>query len=175
MDGNNVRLWGEVVMSGLVTMTPDECSCWGGNIWITDNGGVRFENADKVVLDGVFTPDYDNYVVMINTDEKGSYTFALNVISGTYTTQMLLNRSADNAVLGRRDPSEDATASHVRNMCLLHVYGPHLPGATAGRTVGALIDMKDAAFTTPAGSATGFTLTATAERTGNLIVMGYAE
>ena len=179
-------------MSGLVTMTPSSATgiistspdveagdddTQSSFVKPNANGGVDFQNVVRVSLNDVFTSDYDNYLIVLSLYEtNGNFTFALDSITGTYTTQFLLVRSADNAVIGGRAPSTDKTESHIRGICQIHLYGPFLPDATAGRTVGGRIDFKDAAFTTPAGSASGFTLDAGANAsTGNIIVMGYAE
>lgn len=161
---------------GLISMTPTSVSIGSGTGSINADGGVDFSAATSITVNGVFTADYDNYLIVVYSEESGNYTFALNGITGTYTTQTLLARSSDNAIIGARAGTTDATGTHIRAICNIHLYGPFLSAATAGRSVGALIDQKEAAFTTPAGSASGFVLNAGAStRTGNIHVFGYEE
>jgi hypothetical protein len=119
----------------------------GNSSSIGTNGSVTFSACETLSLNGVFTADYDNYMVVIRyscsaagdnplnfrlrdtgTDESGNnYTHQLleandSSVSAARTSSTSLGR------MGRIDNAE-------RGGQVLHVYGPYLAQPTAFRNV----------------------------------------
>jgi hypothetical protein len=177
-------------MSGLVTMTPDYCVCWGDKATINANGGVDFENISELDLNGVFTSEFDNYVVYFSgvstSDQSVKLKFLDNLNSPTtganYVDQQL---EANDNVQGQRFPANTfgrfgSVAPQIGGF-ESHIYGPALPTPTAIRCVQANsiygASIYDRATTHSIGAAyAGMRLFATSSSmTGNVVVMGYAE
>ena len=186
-------------MSGLVTMTPDYCECWNGKATINDNGGVDFENIDELKLDGVFTPDFDNYVVYMNMEQSASgaqMTARLIDSSGpsvTGYTWQSLNAATWTESAGNTTPQGErksdtlwrvgAMTNVMPSGVTIYFYGPSLPQPTAMRSVlgsGHETSMLEDHAGTHSSTqpCSGFTIKRQdggATITGNIIVMGYAE
>jgi len=183
-------------MSGLVTMTPGTPLDYSGkSAVINANGGVDFEDITVLRLDDVFTPNFDNYRIVINATSTAGVNVAMrmagseNVDAGTHYTEQSLNVDGSSPTGARNTKTSFSLLNvHSKQMagCEAHVYGPRLLQPTAIRTV-KVSDYNDAYITDTAGTHApvpdpnvgydGFvinTLSATTI-TGNIIVMGYAE
>lgn len=132
---------------GLVSMTPTSISYSGTSATINTNGGVDFTEATSLSLNGVFTSNHDNYLVVM--EFTGSTSTLVNIysklrLSGTdatatnYTVQQLyaFNTTITSARTGSLSyfaitwaNNEQRYGSH------LHVYGPALAQPTALRAV----------------------------------------
>ena len=177
-------------MSGLVTMIPSSIEHVGTSAVINANGGVDFTAVTSLSLDGVFTPDFDNYLIIQSCtgpeDKNVSWKLRVNKQDTTgsdYVRQYLY--AADNSISGNRIPGQSGmvigrTAPSGGDE--IHIYGPFLPQPTAVRSVnvsgrdGARIEADNAHTHSLPVSYDGFTLFPAADSfTGSIIVMGYAE
>ena len=176
---------------GLVSMTPTSIAHSGTSASINADGGVDFTAVTSLSLNGVFTSDYDNYLIVYRAlMSANNRTIAFNLrASGAdatgsdYTSQLL--RADNTSVTGTRVsntfgyfPVLSATA---QNGVQVHVYGPFLAQPTAYRTVG-MRGQNSAYFDDGAGthslstSYDGFTIGPSADNmTGNIHVFGYEE
>jgi len=87
-------------MSGLVTMPPTSIDHVGTSASINANGGVDFEGVTSLSLNGVFTGDYDNYLMIVGAinDTTGNVTLGTQLsVAGiadatvnAYTAQSLV-------------------------------------------------------------------------------------
>jgi hypothetical protein len=177
-------------MSGLVTMTPTSIDHVGTSASINANGGVDFENISELKLNGVFTPDFDNYVMYATVQTGQAQNLLFNYTSGgveedtnTYTFQVLYgsNTAVDGVRWTRTYGHLFYIDTNMRSGTEAHFYGPALGKPTAARstsavsTVGAYLE--DQAIThSVAQPFDGIKLWIGGNTfTGNLIVMGYAE
>lgn len=178
-------------MDGLVTMTPSSIDHVGTSASINANGGVDFEGVTSLSLNGVFTGNHDNYLVMLNVvatvDGSGVRFYLRASASGSdatgsdYADQSLV---ADNTPpYGHRYESQTSGRITLTGTteagCYWHIYGPYLAQPTATRSTTAssskTATISDYAAThSLSTSYDGFTLF-NGTLTGNLIVMGYAE
>lgn len=177
-------------MSGLVTMTPDYCECWGDKATINANGGVDFENISELDLNGVFTSEFDNYVIFLSGGVSANAFIRAKMIdengdpnsSGyvdqyiNYTTVLGSGRSAV-----KTHGWDFTNWTGNMNGTEMHLYGPFLPTPTAQRSVnvdaysGARM-YENASSHSVAASWRGIRFATNANTmTGNVVVMGYAE
>ena len=132
---------------GLVSMKPTSIAHSGTSASINADGGVDFTAVTELSLNGVFTSDYDNYLVVM--EFTGSTSALVNIngklrLSGTdatatnYTVQQL---SAYGTTIGRARTSSLGffaitwANNEQRYGGHLHVYGPALAQPTAFRSV----------------------------------------
>jgi hypothetical protein len=180
---------------GLVSMAPTSIAYSGTSAGINADGGVDFSAVTSLSLNGVFTSDYDNYLIVANHYPASS---GMNIqirwrASGTdnstassYTLQYMVASGSDPIYAGRS--SEDkgyfsftAATGAGRNGNHTHVYGPCLAQPTAWRTVTAsswnTAETSDLANThNQSTSYDGFTIyVASSSITGNIHVFGYEE
>ena len=182
-------------MSGLVTMVPSSIDHVGTSASINANGGVDFEGVTSLSLNGVFTGDYDNYLMIVGAinDTTGNVTLGTQLsVAGiadatvnSYTAQSLVasdtvysngNRTTENSWNTRSPVIADAGWSGYE----YHIYGPFLAQPTAMRAVTGIATsgayMNETAGThNQSTSYDGLVFTVARSITGNLIVMGYAE
>jgi hypothetical protein len=176
---------------GLVSMAPTSIAYSGTSAGINADGGVDFTAVTSLSLNGVFTSDYDNYLIVQNGVANTGVNFSLrlrasgsdNSTASSYTVQRL-------DVNGTGIQSSRASLNYTNfaqvystngNGTITHVYGPFLAQPTALRTVnessesGAAI--YDLAIThNQSTSYDGFTIyTSGATVTGNIHVFGYEE
>jgi hypothetical protein len=133
-------------LGGMVLMMPSSVDKTGASSTATieTNGSVTFGSCETLSLNGVFTTDYDNYMIVIR--HKGSTSNAYNSrlrASGTdasgsnYTFQFL--QANGTTVSGNRSTSQTSgrLSSHAADPAglTLYVYGPFLAQPTAYRTV----------------------------------------
>ena len=137
------------VLGGMVLMTPTSIASTGtGNSSsINANGSVTFSSCETLSLNGVFTSEYDNYMVALRHLGSAANTLLFRLrASGTdasgsnYTRQFI---SADGTtVSGARATSQ--TSARVLNIAtsqrqgdVVSIYGPYLAQPTAMRNVSA--------------------------------------
>ena len=174
----------------LVSMEPTSISHSGTSASVNNNGGVDFTAVTSLSLNGVFTSDYDNYLIVMEFDASAAQFSRINLrASGTdntaanYTTQRLRadGSTRDAARASGLTYWDVAYAGTEPNGNTIHMYGPFLTQPTAGRNVtvasasGAYI--LDYAMTHSASTAfDGFTYSRlVGDMTGNIHVFGYRE
>jgi len=129
--------------NGLILLTPTSISYAGGSASISANGSVSF-SAAYIGLNGVFTADYENYMIVCRYNKSGSdRTNYIRLRQGGtetttgYTWQRLIAdattlsaaRTADNAGIVSQSWTGD------KNGFVGHMYGPYLAQATAFRSI----------------------------------------
>ena len=133
-------------LGGMVLLTPTSIAYSGTSASIGANGSVEFSACSSLSLNGVFSADYDNYMVAVSgttSNNAGQIRFRMRT-SGTdatgsdYTRQRL---SADGTtVSGPRDVSQiagvlgyldDGLSSGTTGV----IYGPYLAQPTASRGI----------------------------------------
>lgn len=179
---------------GLVSMTPTSIVHSGTSATINANGGVDFSAITEVSLNGVFTSDYDNYVVVMSILGNVITTAEIRMrasgsdASGTDYTAQLIN-AVGSSITGRRDTSETSAGLGTYGPIIpggdhLHMYGPYLSQTTAMRLVNSSTNtsgdaqIRERAYTHGVSSSyDGITLIAKAgdNITGNIHVFGYEE
>ena len=135
-----------MAINGLVVMTPTSIAYSGTSASINADGSVSFSAVTNLELRGVFSADYDNYMIVIRllssgvTGISGRYMSGTSVASATnYTLQQLIVNSS--IVDGFRATSQSTfnlavTDSTNMNGYTCHLFGPYLAQPTAGRAVG---------------------------------------
>lgn len=130
---------------GLVSMKPTSIAHSGTSASINADGGVDFTAVTSLSLNGVFTSDYDNYLIVLSGSASGVAQISMRWrLSGTdatgsnYTRQSLGVSST--TVSGARSSSQTTTfinywGSTLQNGDTIHVYGPALAQPTAYRSV----------------------------------------
>ena len=177
-------------MNGLVTMTPSSVDAVGGTATINANGGVDFENISELDLNGVFTSDFDNYVIFLSG----------GVSANAFIRAKMLDENGDPNSSGYVDQYINYTSSlgsgrsvvkttgwdftnwtDAINATEMHLYGPFLPTPTVQRSVNVDRDRgarmyENASTHSVAASWRGIRFATNANTmTGNVVVMGYAE
>lgn len=132
--------------NGLHLITPTSIAYTGTSASISANGSVTFSACSALSLNGVFSADYDNYMIVqrmnIDTDDSG-YNFRFRA-SGTddttassYVTQRLYGSGT--TVGGARYTLSYAYngigSDDQRDGQILFLYGPYLAQPTAFRPV----------------------------------------
>jgi hypothetical protein len=112
---------------------------------IVGQGSVEFANATSLSLNGVFTSEFDNYMIAIRCVDSGTKTLRMrlrgsgtdNSTASSYVAQRL--RAASTSVSGSRTTSNiaDLTDLGLNNRSGLQVflYGPNLAQPTAVRSI----------------------------------------
>jgi hypothetical protein len=135
--------------NGLVVITPTTVDKTGGSSTATINadGSVTFGSCETLSLNGVFSADYDNY--MISARYQGTNPIGLRGrlrASGTddsnassYTSQYIYAESS--SVTGTRNTSSEwryfgEAISTLKEGTTYFLFGPYLSQPTAMRTVG---------------------------------------
>ena len=131
--------------NGLVVMTPTTVDRTGASSTATINsdGSVTFGLCETLSLNGVFTGDYDNYMVTVQGFGSASgitpffYLRQSGVNSTTNFTRQRLFASGT-SITGQRATGAPWLVfdSSLRDGSTTYVFGPNLSQPTAGRTVG---------------------------------------
>lgn len=137
-------------LGGMVLLTPTSIAYTGGGsetATIGANGSVAFSACGTLSLNGVFSTDYDNYMVSVrHVSSTDTALFARYRASGVnadatdYTDQSIdVNNTSVNAV---RSTSQTGArygvmSSSQRGGDTIYVYGPALAQPTASRNVNA--------------------------------------
>lgn len=135
------------VLGGMVLMTPTSIvsAGTGNSSSISANGSVTFSSCSSVSLNGVFTSEYDNYMLVIkNTSVSGgtycSLRYRENGVDNTstiYTYQQLAVSGSN--VAGGRATSQNLTeinysdSTTMPSGSVIYIYGPNLAQPTVGR------------------------------------------
>ena len=135
--------------NGLILLTPTSIAYTGTSATISANGSVSLTACSVLSLNGVFSVDYDNYLIVARGKINGAvagqtWRYRLrasgtdNSTASSYTAQYLYadattvlgNRFSNNfaQIIGAYDGNE------VGFVC--HFYGPYLTQPTAVRPVG---------------------------------------
>lgn len=136
-------------MNGLYLIKPTSIASTGsGNSSsISANGSVTFSSCATLSLNGVFSADYDNYMIVTRSVHSASSDTAIfgrlrvNGVDATgsnYTTQYL--DASSTSVTGLRSSSvtdfrAGATSNTLRNGDVLYLYAPYLAQPTAMRHI----------------------------------------
>jgi hypothetical protein len=177
---------------GLVSMTPTSIAHSGTSASINADGGVDFTAVTSLSLNGVFTSEMDNYLVVSSvTVAAGIPSLLLQLrasgsdATGTnYTRQSLdIFGTTRSAARSTSQSSWTITAPDdiAPNGITLHMYGPALAQPTAVRSV-TIYSYDGASIWDQAGthslstSYDGFTISLTSSNiTGTIHVFGYEE
>lgn len=173
---------------GMVLLTPTSIAHSGTSASIGANGQVTFTTVTALSLNGVFTADFDNYMVSLrcsvasNTNDvirlRASGT---NATGSNYTFQYLYADST--SVVGGRSSSTsywyggNPASAIAQNGRMINFYGPYLAQPTAMRTVevnafGSAMLYDVAGTHSLSSSYDGFTLDWGVNTTGTLQVYG---
>lgn len=133
----------------LITPTSIASTGTGNSSSINTNGSVTFSTCATLSLNGVFSADYDNYmIVMRGTASANVYLEARMRVGGVdeasasnyYTYQMFYADST--TVAGSRLSQNEGRLANISNTqrwgFITNIYGPYLAQPTAYRTVTAL-------------------------------------
>jgi len=176
---------------GLISMTPTSIAHSGTSATINSDGGVDFSAVTSLSLNGVFTGDYDNYLMVMGGTLASANAFVTARLrasgsdaSGTNYTRQRIYATGSTAA-GSRETSQDSIFvsiwhSNLPNGFHLHLYGPALAQPTAMRSVGVQSDSSayliDTANThSLSTSYDGITMICATAITGTIHVFGYEE
>lgn len=133
-------------LGGMVLLTPTSIAYTGTSATVGTNGSVEFTACSSLSLDGVFSADYDNYMISMWSYKSGgsidSAEYRLRS-SGTdsssgYTRQYLL--AAGTGVTGSRSTGTAGRFTNTNAGTYLNfeafVFGPYLAQPTATRSLG---------------------------------------
>lgn len=119
----------------------------GNSSSINTNGSVTFSTCATLSLNGVFSADYDNYMIVVRATSSGAVnvTFRLRVsgsdnsTASSYVAQYI--DAAATTVSAARTTSNlaDIMVFNATQRCglVINIYGPYLAQPTALRTVAA--------------------------------------
>jgi hypothetical protein len=135
-------------LGGMVLMKPTSIAYTGTSATIGTNGSVEFSACSSLSLNGVFSADYDNYVIATRIDHStlGVWRFRMrssgtdeDSVSNYYTTQFLY--ATNTSVTGGRNTGNLSSfgwvGPTVKAGYTANFYGPFLAQPTAIRTFGA--------------------------------------
>jgi len=176
---------------GLVSMKPTSIAHSGTSASINADGGVDFTAVTSLSLNGVFTSEMDNYLVVVRFMASGSLMvhYRLRVggsddaTANSYVRQQLV-ASGGTVGAGRTTADKGNTGygyATQRAGFSLHTYGPFLAQPTATRSVtvddNSSAGIEDSATThNQSTSYDGITfIPSTGNITGNVHVFGYEE
>jgi hypothetical protein len=181
---------------GLISMTPTSITHSGTSATINADGGVDFTAVTSLSLNGVFTSDYDNYLIVIRhrgVSGSGNQILVMRMraagsdASGSNYVSQELSANSTTVSSSRTASRTNAYVAHA-NADLeggdqIHVYGPALAQPTAFRNVSFYGRSNTAAITDFASTHSlstaydGFNLAGNDGNgfTGNVHVFGYEE
>ena len=133
--------------NGLHLLTPTSTAVTGSgsSATINTNGSVTFSSCATLSLNGVFSADYDNYMIVMRSvwNGSGNVNFVIrlrasgtdNTTANSYTTQELA--ASGTGVSGARstnaNPRSGMIANTQRDGQIMYLYGPYLAQPTAYR------------------------------------------
>jgi hypothetical protein len=175
---------------GLVSMTPTSIAAGSGTATINADGGVDFSAVTSLSLNGVFTSDYDNYLIVMRHSsgaDAASVTFRLRALgtdasAGNYTQQFIY--ASLTTLAGNRNTSQTSwrvfySDDGLRSGNNVHLYGPNLAQPTAYRSIGVSgyqdAYIEDLAGTHSLSTAYDGCTFISSGITGNVHVFGYEE
>ena len=180
---------------GLVSMTPTSIAHSGTSATINADGGVDFSAVTSLSLNGVFTGDYDNYLIVVNhyvSNTTGNWRLWLRLRSSgtdaTATNYAYQRLSADSTTRGANRATSEAqfwlgqSSATQRSGDTIHMYGPALAQPTAARNVdasgansGMIFDMANTHSLSTSYDGVTLIPETGAQFTGNIHVFGYEE
>lgn len=119
----------------------------GNYLEITPNGSVQFWSSYGIWLTGVFSPEFDNYMIVWRCKEatsvNGQVAFQLlsgNTVESTALSYVSQEMSASSTTLIGSRVSADygwftAGSNTIENGSIAYIYGPYMEQPTAWRTV----------------------------------------
>ena len=132
----------------LITPTSVAKTGTGSTATINTNGSVTFSSCATLSLNGVFSADYDNYIIIMRhvgtatstTLEGRLRSSGTDASASNYTRQYLLADST--SVTGARESTQTAFRCGVatatqRSGDIYQIYGPFLEAPTAMRNINA--------------------------------------
>jgi len=132
-------------LGGMVLLTPTSIAYTGTSATVGTNGSVEFSAVTSLSLNGVFSADYDNYMIVAwHTLASGGNTFFMRLRATTdnSTTNSYVSQSLDaysTTVGGSRYTADQGVCSTAndsqRHGMELKVYGPYIAQPTAWRSV----------------------------------------
>jgi hypothetical protein len=141
--------------NGLILLTPTSIVTSGSST-ITANGSVSVVNDQYLTLNGVFSADYDNYMLVIKmkSDNLVSYIGCRLASGGTWEgagyTEQYFEADGTTLVSYRATSNGNVTVGYILNSLtsgsITWFYGPHLAQPTAFRSTWA--STRDSARTT---------------------------
>jgi hypothetical protein len=146
-------------------MVPTSIAYTGTSATVGANGSVEFTACSSLSLNGVFTGDYDNYMISMRLNSSAGTNLAGRLRNGStdastgYIYQTL--SAASSSVAGARYSSTSWEVADIyatqRAGSTIHLYGPYLSQPTAYRNTGAN-DFSSAAILDHAGTHTASSL-----------------
>lgn len=132
---------------GLISMTPTSIAYSGTSAGINADGGVDFSGIFELELRGVFSTNYENYVLVINNTCTGERTIVSQLMSGTtrdsalnYANQALFGNGG--SVTGTRSTGAGGFniafaggSGTLTGGSHIMIYGPYLSQPTVFRSV----------------------------------------
>lgn len=132
----------------LITPTSTAKTGTGSTATINTNGSVTFSSCATLSLNGVFSADYDNYIIMVRgdvgafvavearlrlngTDDSTANSYVRQGLFGSGTSVTSSRVTANHTRLGNVDSTQKFGV-------VVHLYGPFLAQPTAIRSIGAL-------------------------------------
>ena len=147
-------------LGGMVLLTPTSIAYTGTSASIGANGSVEFSAITALTLNGVFTADYDNYMIAWRGDNsvsagwRAQFTLAATPSTTGYTRQYIsANGTSVTAARATSTSMESivASAATQRAGFTVYLFGPSLAQPTAVRSVSVRDDSSarifDSAFT----------------------------
>jgi len=134
-------------LGGMVLLAPTSIAYTGTSASIGANGSVEFTACSSLSLNGMFSADYDNYMVLVrHVSSTDTALFAryrasgVNADAANYTDQSL--DAFGSTVSAVRSTSQTGArygvlSSSQRGGDTIYVYGPALAQPTASRNVNA--------------------------------------
>ena len=132
--------------SGLHLITPTSIAYTGTSATVSANGSVTFSAVSSLSLNGVFSADYDNYMVVMRgtPSVSGAQIYVRFRTSGTdnstassYVGQYIYGNGS--SVSGGRETSNQVRINTwwttQREGHVINLYGPFLAQPTAGRSI----------------------------------------
>jgi hypothetical protein len=148
-------------LGGMVLLKPTSIDVTGTSASINPNGSVEFTTITEIRLNGVFSAEYDNYLVNLRVTTSGNSAFNFRLSSGgtdnttssSYTRQYI---DADGSVVNPIRQSFAqwglAYAYNTRRAgAEINFYSPYRSSRTAVRSV-TITDSNGAAITDVAGT-----------------------
>lgn len=135
-------------LGGMVLLTPTSIAYTGTSASIGANGSVGFSACLEVQLNGIFTADYDNYMMVIRgTSSANDYLdgrLCSSGIAATASNYVYQNIYADSTTVAGSRSGAVAVArlgncSNIQRWGITaYIFGPHLAQPTAIRSTTAL-------------------------------------
>lgn len=133
--------------NGLHLLKPTTVDKTGGSstATINANGSVTFGACTSLSLNGVFSADYDNYMIVMRDKATGTiqvnYRLRSSGVDTSTTTYTFQELYADSVTLtAARATSQTLITAHLATTTeagfILYAYGPHLVQPTAFRSIG---------------------------------------